>query len=123
MQKDKKSGVLKFWGVVLVAFGIIYAILGTIALMGQMSGVLPGHAAQETALVALAYAVALFGLIAGIICIKGSLGACRVVGIILALLGIISLIYTQVAQDSFNIFDCIALVLGVAIFTQARKKN
>ena len=65
----------------MILFGLIYAILGTVALMGKLGGVFPGHDAQET------------------------------------------LIWLQVTQDTFSIFDCIALVLGVAIFYLAGKKN
>lgn len=58
-----------------------------------------------------------------VLCVKGILGACRVCGLVIAAIGLVSLIWLQVTQDTFSIFDCIALVLGVAIFYLAGKKN
>ena len=123
MKKDNHSSVLKFFGIILFLFGAVYAILGTIALFGTASGLLPGHAAQETLIIILAYVIAALSLIGGVICVKGILGGCRVIGLILAILGLISLIYMQITQDAFSIFDCIALVLGAAIFGAARKAD
>lgn len=36
----------------------------------------------------------------------------KIVGVIFAIVGLISLIYLQLTQNSFNLFDCIAMVLG-----------
>lgn len=123
MGNNNNSGVLKFFGVLMILFGLIYAILGTVALMGKLGGVLPGHDAQETLIVVLAYVVAVLAIICGVVCVKGILGACRVCGLVIAALGLVSLIWLQVTQDTFSIFACIALVLGVAIFYLAGKKN
>lgn len=123
MGNNNNSGVLKFFGIIMILFGLLYAILGTVALMGKLGGVLPGHEAQETLIVVLAYVVAVLSIICGIVCVKGALGACRVFGIIIAALGLVSLIYLQVTESSFSIFDCIALVFGIAIFSVASKKN
>ena len=46
MGNNNNSGVLKFFGILMILFGLIYAILGTVALMGKLGGVLPGHDAQ-----------------------------------------------------------------------------
>ena len=32
------SGVLKVFGIVMILFGAVYAILGTVALMGELGG-------------------------------------------------------------------------------------
>ena len=48
---------------------------------------------------------------------------CRPLGLIFALIGLASLIYMQVTQGTFNIFDCIAMVFGIAIFVTAGKKD
>lgn len=121
-ETKKKNPVLKFFGVIMLLFAIVYGIVGTMALMGRLNGVLPGHEAQEMLVIVLAYAIAVFGLICGIACLAGAAGACRVLGLILGIAGLAGLIYLQVTQDAFNLFDCIAMVLGFAIFGAARNK-
>lgn len=121
--KNSNSGTLKIFGAVALLFGIVYAILGTLALTGAVSGLLPGHEAQEALVVVLAYAVAILAIICGATCIKGVYSVCRALGLVFAVLGLVSLIYLQITQDSFSIADCIALVLGAAIYGIARKEN
>lgn len=116
---SKNSGVLKFFGFVMLVVGIIYAIVGTLALIGNLEGVLPGHETQEILVIVLSYAVAIIAFICGIACMTGALKACRVLGMIVALVGLVSLIYVQLTQGTFNIFDCIAMVFGVSICTVA----
>ena len=41
-------------------------------------------------------------------------------GIILMLVGLASLVYAQISADSFNLFDCIGMVLGAAIYGATR---
>lgn len=48
-------------------------------------------------------------------------GMASVLGLIFAIMGLLSLVYAQISQDAFNLFDCITMVLGVAIFYLARK--
>lgn len=105
----------------MIIFGVVYALVGTMALAGVVSNVLPGHEAQEVLIVVLAYAIALLGLICGIVCIKGITGAAKVCGIIFAGIGLASLIYQQVACDTFAMADCLAMCYGVAIFSIASK--
>lgn len=122
MEKNSSySGVLKFFGVIMILFAIVYAILGSLALAGTLQGLLPGHENQEILVVVLAYVVALFSLICGIGCLKVAAGFSQVMGLLCAVVGVVSLIYAQVTQDSFNIFDCIGAVLGAAIFFTAGK--
>ncbi len=123
MERTNYSGVLKFFGVIMILFSIVYAIVGSMALAGVLEGLLPGHENQEILLVVLAYVVAVFGLVCGIGCLKGASGLCQVMGLLCAIVGVVSLIYAQITQDSFNIFDCIAAVLGAAIFFAARQKK
>ena len=122
MDKNNSS-VLKVFGIVMILFGAVYAILGTVALMGELGGLLPAHADQETLIVVLAYGVALLAIICGVACVKGAVGVCRPLGLIFALIGLASLIYMQVTQGTFNIFDGIAMVFGIAIFVTAGKKD
>lgn len=123
MDKKNNSGVLKVFGIVMILFGVIYAVLGTLALMGTLQGVLPGHEAQETIVVVLAYVVAVLALLCGAACMAGVVKVCRVLGFVFAVAGLVSLIYTQLTQGTFNIFDCIAAVFGIAIFVTAARKD
>ena len=45
--KSEGHGTLTFLGVVMIIFGLVYALLGTLSLMGTITGVLPGHEEQE----------------------------------------------------------------------------
>lgn len=119
---SNNNSSLKGLGVVMVAFGLIYAILGTLALAGMMQGLLPGHESGEAVIMILAYAVAILALVCGYACIKGNRGTARTLGIVFAVIGLVSLIYTQISQSAFNYFDCLALLLGVAIVFQAKEK-
>ena len=100
----------------MVIFAIIYAVVGTLALIGTVSGALPGHESKEILVVVLAYAVALLALICGIVCVKGNTGLAKIFGAIFAVMGLASLIYLQITQDTFNIVDCLAACFGVSIF-------
>lgn len=119
--KNSNSGALKACGLIMIIFGVVYALVGTLALGGVVSNVLPGHEDQEIIIVVLAYAIALLGLICGIVCMKGITGAAKVCGIIFAGIGIASLIYQQVMYDTFAIADCLAMCFGIAIFYIASK--
>lgn len=120
MQDYNKSS-LKALGVMMIIFAIIYALVGTLALAGVISGALPGHENEEILIVVLGYAVALLTLICGIVCVAGNVGASKFFGIIFAVLGLISLIYQQIANGTFSTFDCLAMCFGVAIFSIASK--
>ena len=73
--KNTNTTALKFTGIIMIVFAIVYAIVGTLALIGTVNGALPGHESQETLVVVLAYAVALFALICGVACVKAAV--CR----------------------------------------------
>lgn len=83
--KNANTASLKFTGIIMIVFAIVYAILGTLALMGTINGALPGHESKETLVVILAYVVALFALICGIVCVKGNTGLAKIFGAILQL--------------------------------------
>lgn len=114
--KNTNTTALKFTGIIMIVFAIVYAIVGTLALIGTVNGALPGHESQETLVVVLAYAVALFALICGVACVKGNTGLAKICGAIFAVVGLISLIYLQVVQSAFSIADCLAVCFGVSIF-------
>ena len=123
MNSKQSSGALKGFGVVLLLFGLIYAVVGTLALVGTMKGVLPGHETQEILVVVLAYAVAALNVLTGIVCLAGARTAARVLGAIVAIVGAAGVIYNQIALDSFNYFDFVSLLLGVSIVAAARNKK
>ena len=119
--KDYNKSALKAIGIMMVIFFFFYAMVGTLALAGVISGALPGHETQEMLIVVLGYAVALLALICGIVCIAGNVGASKLFGIIFAVLGLAALVYQQVTNDTFSIFDCMAMCFGVAIYFIASK--
>lgn len=119
----QSSAVLKFFGFVMLVVGIVYAVVGTLALIGSLEGVLPGHETQEILVITLSYVVAVITFACGIACMAGALKACRVLGMIVAVAGLASLIYMQVAQGTFNVFDCIAMVFGISICTIASQND
>ena len=123
MNSKQSSGALKGFGVVLLLFGLVYAVVGTLALVGTMKGVLPGHETQEILVVVLAYAVAALNVLTGIVCLAGARTAARVLGAIVAIVGTAGVIYNQIALDSFNYFDFVSLLLGVSIVAAARNKK
>ena len=123
MNSKQSSGALKGFGVVLLLFGLIYAVVGTLALVGTMKGVLPGHETQEILVVVLAYAVAVLNVLTGIVCLAGARTAARVLGVIVAIVGAAGVIYNQIVLDSFNYFDFVSLLLGISIVAAAKNKK
>ena len=121
MDNKTNSVTLKIFGVIMLLFGIVYGIVGSLALAGTLQGVLPGHQNQEILLVAISYGIALLAIICGIVCLKTVVPAAMVTGAIVALLGLAGLVYNQVALDSFNLFDMLGLLFGVSIVTTAMK--
>ena len=45
--KNTNSGALKACGIIMIIFGVVYALVGTMALAGVVSNVLPGHEALQ----------------------------------------------------------------------------
>ena len=117
--KEEGSGALKLLGVIMILFGIGYAFLGTLSLLGVIIGPLPGHEHGEAVIVTLSYITLIVAILGGIASIKSSLNNVRVIGVIFATIGIISLIYTYLTQRVFNNFDCITIVLGIGIIILA----
>ena len=121
MDQNTNRTTLKIFGVIMLLFGIVYGIVGSLALAGTLQGVLPGHQAQEILIIVLAYGVALLAIVCGILCLKNVAAGAMVTGIILALLGLAGVIYNQIALDSFNLFDMLGLLFGVSIAATAMK--
>ena len=109
------NGALKFLGIVRIIFGLLYALLGTLSLIGIITGVLPGHENQDAIIVTLSYIIAIIAIVGGVISIKRKLDKAKIIGIVFATIGLISLVYTQIIQNTFNNFDCITIVLGLGI--------
>lgn len=114
MEKEN-HGALTFLGIVSILYGLIYALLGTLSLIGSITGIFPGHEEQKIITVVLSYTITIISIIVGITSIKGKYKKTKEIGIILVALGLISLIYNQLTQNIFNSFDCIAIVLGAGI--------
>lgn len=121
MDQNTNRTTLKIFGVIMLLFGLVYGIVGSLALAGTLQGVLPGHQAQEILVIVLAYGVALLAIVCGILCLKNVATGAMVTGILLALLGLAGVVYNQIALDSFNLFDMLGLLFGVSIAATAMK--
>ena len=121
MDQNTNRTTLKIFGVIMLLFGLVYGIVGSLALAGTLQGVLPGHQAQEILIIVLAYGVALLAIVCGILCLKNVAAGAMVTGILLALLGLAGVVYNQIALDSFNLFDMLGLLFGVSIAATAMK--
>lgn len=117
----KSNSTMKVSGILMILFGIVYAILAIMAYTGNVQGLLPGHESQEVMVAVLSAAVALLALIGGICAVMGNKPVAKVIGFVFAAVGLVSLIYLQFTQNAFNIADCIAMVLGVMLFTSAKE--
>lgn len=102
----------------MIIYGLIYALLGTLSLTETIIGVLPGHEQKELIIIIiiLSYTITLISVVCGIMSIKGKYKNAKIISILLAAIGLISLIYTQITQNMFSNFDCIAIVLSTGIF-------
>ena len=102
----------------MIIYGLIYALLGTLSLTETIIGVLPGHEQKEIIIIIiiLSYTITLISVVCGIMNIKGKYKNAKIISILLAAIGLISLIYTQITQNMFSNFDCIAIVLSTGIF-------
>ena len=121
MDQNTNRTTLKIFGVIMLLFGLVYGIVGSLALAGTLQGILPGHQTQEILVIVLAYGVALLAIVCGIPCLKNVAAGAMVTGILLALLGLAGVVYNQIALDSFNLFDMLGLLFGVSIAATAMK--
>ena len=119
MKKEEGSGALRVLGVTMIVFGIVYAVLGTLSLLGIITGPFPGHEKQEPVIVTLSYITLIVSILGGIASINGNIKKIKTLGVIFSIIGLISLIYTGITQKVFNNFDCITIVLGVGIIILA----
>lgn len=117
--KNEGSGALNFIGIIMIIFGLAYAILGTLSIVGVIGGIFPCLENQKLIIILLTYIISIIAIIGGIISIKGNYKNIQTIGIIFAIIGLVSLIYTQLTQDFFNNFDCITIVLGIGIIALA----
>lgn len=118
---DNNASILKIFGVILMAFGLVYAMVGTLAFLGSGLELMPGHKAGEMLVVALAYLVALVGFIGGVACLRGKSRSARMVGLVIVVVGAIALVYELLAAANLNFFDCLAVFFGVALCAAARE--
>ena len=121
MDQNTNRTTLKICGVIMLLFGLVYGIVGSLALAGTLQGILPGHQTQEILVIVLAYGVALLAIVCGILCLKNVAAGAMITGILLALLGLAGVVYNQIALDSFNLFDMLGLLFGVSIAATAMK--
>lgn len=55
---EKNYDPMKICGIVMMVYGVLYALLGMMAIIGMVQGLMPGHEAGEIAIVALSYVIA-----------------------------------------------------------------
>lgn len=118
---EKNYDPMKICGIVMMVYGVLYALLGMMAIIGMVQGLMPGHEAGEIAIVALSYVIAILAIVCGYVCLRRYNDMAMKLGLVFALLGIVSLVYTQVSMESFSMIDCITMIVGVVIFYYARK--
>ena len=118
---EKNYDPMKICGIVMMVYGVLYALLGMMAIIGMVQGLMPGHEAGEIAIVALSYVIAILAIVCGYVCLRRYNDMAMKLGLVFALLGIVSLVYTQVSMESFSVIDCITMIVGVVIFYYARK--
>ena len=118
---EKNYDPMKICGIVMMVYGVLYALLGMMAIIGMVQGLMPGHEAGEIAIVALSYVIAILAIVCGYVCLRRYNDIAMKLGLVFALLGIVSLVYTQVSMESFSVIDCITMIVGVVIFYYARK--
>lgn len=118
---EKNYDPMKIFGIVMMVYGVLYALLGMMAIIGMVQGLMPGHEAGEIAIVALSYVIAILAIVCGYVCLRRYNDMAMKLGLVFALLGIVSLVYTQVSMESFSVIDCITMIVGVVIFYYARK--
>ncbi len=114
------SGVLKFFGVIMILIALLFAGAGALVLVGAANELLESYEAAGYVLAIAAFVLAIIALIAGITCFAAPKAA-RVFGVIFAAYGLFSLISTQITQDKFDIMSCILCVLGISIFYVSHK--
>lgn len=118
---EKNYDPMKICGIVMMVYGVLYALLGMMAIIGMVQGLMPGHEAGEIAIVALSYVIAILAIVCGYVCLRRYNDMAMKLGLVFALLGIVSLVYTQVSMESFSVIDCITMIVGVVIFYYAHK--
>lgn len=118
---SNNSRALKIYGVIMFIYGILYAIVGTLAVAGLVMGVLPGQEKGEVVVILLSYIIAILAIILGVACIRGIYKTARLLGLVFGAFGLISLIYTGIAVGTFSLIDCITMVLGVGIYYLAKE--
>lgn len=118
---EKNYDPMKICGIVMMVYGVLYALLGMMAIIGMVQGLMPGHEAGEIAIVALSYVIAILAIVCGYVCLRRYNDMAMKLGLVFALLGIVSLVYTQVSMESFSVIDFISMAIGVTIFYYARK--
>ena len=122
MDQNTNRTTLKIFGVIMLLFGIVYGVVGSLALAGTLQGVLPGHQTQEILVIVLAYGVALLAIICGILCLKNVATGAMVTGIHPGPAGPGRRgLQPDRPGFSFNLFDMLGLLFGVSIAATAMK--
>ena len=119
---SQNSSTLKGVGIAMILYGAVYAILGTMTAFGLVEGLLPGMEGAEIGLMILSYVVAIVAIVCGASAIRGAVALAYKLGMVFIVLGIISMVFYRISQGGFDVFGFIAMALGLAMFSGARKR-
>lgn len=119
---SQNRSTLKGVGAAMIVYGLIYAVLGTMTAFGLVEGLLPGLEGAEIVLMILSYAVAIVAIVCGVSAIRGAIAIAYKLGMVFILLGILSMVLYRITQGGIDIFGLLAMLLGLAMFSGARRR-
>ena len=119
----RNPSFLKVGGVLLVVLAIVYALAGTLILIGKANNLLPEYNSEENIIIIISYVIGAIALIGAISCFAKKLVLAKIIGILFAIFGLTSLISLQITEGEFNIVSCIIMVIGVLVYTSALKQK
>ena len=126
--EQKKEGriLIKVAAVYLMIFAAIYLILGIFTMMADVEGLGAAYGNWSKLVTILAFGTAVISFIAaavGMKAAKGTMnaGICKVLGIILLFFGAVSLLYIQITQNKFELFDMVVVVCGIFYMVGSKK--
>ena len=127
MEEIKEGRILiRVSAVYLLLFALLYLVLGIITAAAKIEGLGAAHGSGSTLVIILAYGTAILSLAASVIgfrTAKGKLepGYCRIIGIVIAAISLVSVIYIQITENKFEFFDMIVMACGIFYLMGANK--
>lgn len=125
-QKKEGRMLIRISAILLTVFALIYLLLGIIATVAEVEGLGAVHGSGETLVLVLAYGTAIMALGAAFVGFRTAkesmdAGICKILGVVITVLSLISVIYIQIAQGKFELFDILVMVCGIFYIMGAKK--